>query len=518
MVLSGCSNSAQEQTAANEPVNSPPSQSSDAEPAAPVFADATIVLGGYRDPGRGIADPYFTNINLYVWEPLIALSDDGEPTPCLATKWEMSEDAKVWTFSLRKGVSFSDGVPFNADAVLANFDRYTKLGVASSTFFSFNAEALYPGLQSVEKIDDYTVSLTFDTPIPMLPYLVVNWGCGMFSPECYNPDTGEFKEFCVGTGPFIIAAHKPEESLILERNANYYGEPAKAKSIEIRVIPDHETRMAALRAGEIQGVYDNNAIQPLSAKELVDTGNFTASAALSANIHYMGVNTSNYPFSDVRMRQALSMMIDRQVMVDQIYQGYGKPIAHLLSPLSGFYEDIPVTYDPAAAKAVAAEVLQGQSPVIRFYSISNYKTDAELIASYMTELGLTPQLEILESAALTEAQKSGNYDIVMAFKGMNNYDPRTMLYSWMATGGDMNKSYGTYYSNPDVDALFDKLDGIYDLAERGKIYKQLQEICAEELPCIPLYAVTTLVVSSNDITGYNARFTGVTLADVRWAS
>jgi peptide/nickel transport system substrate-binding protein len=475
-----------------------------------------IVLGGYRDPGQGTKDPYFTNLNLYVWEPLIGLRDDGELEPRLATEWKMSGDAKEWTFSLRKGVDFSDGVPFNADAVLANFERYRALGVAPSTFFSFNIKTLYPGLLEVKKLGEYEISLLFEKPAPMLPYLIVNWGCGMFSPACYDPETGEFKKYCVGTGPFVVAGHKPNEYLLLERNEKYYGKPAAAEKIEIRVIPDHETRVMAMRAGEIQGVYDNNAIQPLAAKELVAHGGFSASSSLSANIHYIGINTKNFPFSDVRMRRALSMIIDRKIMVEKIYQGFGKPIAHLLSPLSGFYDDIPVEYDPAKARELAKEVLGGSSPVIRFYSISTYRADAELIASWMTELGLTPKLEILDRPSVTDVQKSGNYDAVMAFKGLNNYDPGSMLYSWMATGGDMNKNYGTYYSNPSVDALFAKLDGTYPLGERRKIYSELQKICAGELPCIPLFAAVTLVVRSDNISGYDAKFTGATLPDTKW--
>ena len=103
----------------------------------PTDQNDQIVIAGYRDPGRGTKDPYYTNVNLYVWEPLIGETDQGEPEPRLATSWDRNEDATVWTFHLREGVQFSDGVPFNADAVLKNFERYRNMGVVSSTFFAF---------------------------------------------------------------------------------------------------------------------------------------------------------------------------------------------------------------------------------------------------------------------------------------------------------------------------------------------------------------------------------------------
>ena len=517
----GCS-SAEEGSQASVPGGSEQASSLSTDGAQnekPTDQNDQIVIAGYRDPGRGTKDPYYTNVNLYVWEPLIGETDQGEPEPRLATSWDRNEDATVWTFHLREGVQFSDGVPFNADAVLKNFERYRNMGVVSSTFFAFDVDAVYPGLQSVEKEDDYTVRLTFENPIPTLPYTMINFGCGMFSPECYDPQTGEFKEYCVGTGPFVISEHVPDEYITLERNEKYYGDPAKAASIKIRIIPDHETRIAALRSGEIMGVYDNNAILPQSAKELGEAGGFVVSSALSANIQYLNVNNQNFPFNDVRMRRAMSMIIDRDTLLNDIYCGYGKTTVNVLSPMSVFYQDIQPEYNPEAAKALAAEVLQGQTPTVRLLTASTYKTDAELISYWLGELGLNVQIQVLDSAAVSAALKERDFDLSMGFKGMNNAEPETMLRGFLHTDGFMNNGFAmSGYHNEEVDALLDQLKDTYDEEERAALFNQLQKIGAEELPVIPLIAVTTLVVHSDQVTGYDAKFTGITLPEVAWVS
>ena len=144
-----------------------------AEPAQ--MADEEIVLAGYRNLAPGEEDGYYCSKILYVWEPLITQDDTATPIPCLAESWEMSEDGTQWTFNLRQGVTFHDGEDFNADAVIANFDRMM-LGVKKSSFYPLDINAHYPNLTSYEKVDDYTILLTFSQPAPTQLYNMVNFG------------------------------------------------------------------------------------------------------------------------------------------------------------------------------------------------------------------------------------------------------------------------------------------------------------------------------------------------------
>ena len=143
--LFGCANQQQEDP------NPTQSQGTAVDP------DAEIVLAGYRNLAPGEKDGYYCSKILYVWEPLITQDDNATPVPCLAESWKMSEDGKQWTFYLRQGVKFHDGSDFNADAVIANFDRM-KLGVKKSSFYPLDIDSHYPNLEKYEKVDEYTKS------------------------------------------------------------------------------------------------------------------------------------------------------------------------------------------------------------------------------------------------------------------------------------------------------------------------------------------------------------------------
>lgn len=478
--------------------------------------DKAIVLAGPRDPGRGVKDPYFTNVNLYVWEPLIGESDKGDLVPVLATSWEAKEDGKRWIFELRKNVKFSDGVDFNADAVIENFKRYESLGLAKSTFFSFNIKNSYPGLLAVNKLDDYKVELVFENPLPTLPYTIINFGSHMVSPECYNKENGEYKKFVIGTGPFVIKEHKPNEYLALERNENYYGDKAKAKYITIKMIPDHDTRVMSLRAGEIMGVYDNNAIKPLAALELEKEGNFNISSTLSANLHYINVNHRNDFLKNKDVRQAISMAVDRNKLLNDIYGGFGKVTNNILTPFSVFHKEHDIVYDVEKAKEIIKSYGDKVPKELKLITIDTYKTDAELVASWLKDIGLNIKIEVMDYKLVLEKLKAGDYDLQMTFKGMNNADASVMFDAYVYSKGYMNVDYGTFYNNPEADKLIEKMNKTFAMDERKEVYNAIQDFFVEDLPVIPLFGVGNTVVSRDEIKGYNAKWTGVTLTETEW--
>lgn len=474
-----------------------------------------IVIASARDVGRGNKDPYWTNLNLYVWEPLIGENDAGEIIPVLAVSWKRSDDAKKWTFELRKGVKFTDGTLFTSDVVVKNFERWKKISPASSTFFTLDINKTYPDFLQINALSDYSFELIFDKPIPMLPYAMLNWGSPMVSPLCFDEDSGIFNKTVVGTGQFKIVEHQPNAFTMLECNDDYWGAKAKTKYIKIRMIPEHDTRIAALRSGEIQGVYDNKAIQPLACKELEKEG-FNISSKLSANIHYLQVNNGKFPFNDVRMKQAISLAVDRETLLNQVYGGYGKLSNNVLSPFSQFHYDTMVPRDIKRAKELAAEVLKGKTIDISLITVEQYSVDAQLIAENLKEIGLNIHIEIMDYPSQKERRKSGQYDMVISFRGMDNANPETMLYSFMGKDGKDNLNYGLNFSDDEISELLDILNKTYEEENRNELYKKIQILSSEKLPIITLFGVDTTVASSPDIEGYEAKWTGVTLFDTHW--
>ena len=252
LALSGCGGAPAPDAQTSAPAGS--------ETPAAVDQTREIVFAASRDQCPGEQDAYYASMSLGVWEPLITKDESGKPAPALATEWEHNEDSTVWTFHLREGVTFSNGTPFNADSVLANFDRMKK-GPFESSFYGMNIDTIYPGLVSYEKTDDYTVVLTLSEGQPLLDYTMVNYGSAIFEPSCFAED-GTFAGFPIGTGPYVVTENVLGQYCVIERNDSYWGTPGIAKTFRFKVIPDAETRYTALRAGEVQGLCDLGAISP----------------------------------------------------------------------------------------------------------------------------------------------------------------------------------------------------------------------------------------------------------------
>lgn len=220
LILSGCGNGGTQNTA-------DPKTNSAQE----------IVFAASRDQCPGEQDAYYASMSLGIWEPLITKDASGKPIPALASSWEHNEDSTVWTFHLQKDVTFSNGTPFNADIVLANFDRMQK-GPFESSFYGMNLETLYPGLLSYEKTDDSTVVLKLDKPQPLLDYSMVNYGSAMFEPSCFAED-GNFNGFAIGTGPYVVTENVLGQYAVIERNDTYWGTHGVNEKFRFKVIPDH---------------------------------------------------------------------------------------------------------------------------------------------------------------------------------------------------------------------------------------------------------------------------------------
>ena len=394
------------------------------ETAEAVDPDAEIVLAGYRNLAPGEKDGYYCSKILYVWEPLVTQDENAAPVPCLAESWEMSENGTQWTFYLRQGVKFHDGSDFNADAVIANFDRM-KMGVKSSSFYPLDIDSHYPNLESYEKVDDYTIRLTFSQPAPTQLYNMVNFGSAIYSPNCFD-ENGDFNGICIGTGPFKITENKLDEYVLLERFDDYWGEAAKAKTIRVRVIPDADTRFSALKSGEIMGVIDLNAIPTSLAVELEGDDNFALTTTKSTMIRFLCLNGTQFPFNDVRMRQAVSLALQRSVITEDLYDGFGTPTTNILNYSTPFYKEFPVEEDMEKAKELAAEVLGDERVTVTYLyngSEAAQKGEAELIASWLSEIGIDCELMPMEMTNMKEQMKTGDYGIARMQQGLSNSEP-----------------------------------------------------------------------------------------------
>lgn len=482
-----------------------------------IDADAEIVLAAYRNLAPGKEDGYYCSKILYVWEPLITQDENANPVGALVESWKMREDGKEWTFKLKEGVEFHDGETLNADAVIANFDRM-KIEVKKSSFYPLDIKAHYPNLESYEKVDEYSFRLTFSEPMPTLLYNMVNFGSPIYSPKNFD-EKGNFNGLVIGTGPFKLVENELDQYVLLERNEQYYGEKAMAKTIRIKVIPDADTRFSALKSGEIMGVIDLNAIPAALAKEAEMDEDLEVSASKSTMIRFLTVNGTKAPFNNVKMRQAISMALDRQQLVDNIYFGFGSPTTNILNYSTPFYNEIAVDEDMEAAKRLAKEVLGDSRIEVKYlYNAKEaaQKGEAEFVSSLLKEIGIDCVLEPMDMKSMKEMMKAGDYDIARMQQGLSNSEASTIFRRFMVVTGDHNKNYNLGYQSDEVDALLKTAMESIDIEVRKELYNRIQEISASDLPIIPLFNDMTVVAYNKKLGGYDAKLYGIDLPKVYW--
>ena len=478
----------------------------------------TVTLAAYRHLAPGNKDAYYCSKILGVWEPLITRDENGLPAPCLAEKWEMQDEGRIWIFQLRKNVYFQNGTKFNADSVIANFDRMKK-GLKRSNFYSLSLALYYPSLSSYEKLDDYTVRLIFKEPNINELYKMTDFGSPMFAPECFD-DNGNFKEIAIGTGPYKITENALNKYVVLKRNESYWGEKGKIKDFIVRNIPNTDTRYAALKSGEIDGVLDLNAIPPFLADEIKKDARFAVESNKSTMIRYLALNNSRFPFNDIRMRQAVSLAIDRKNLVDALYLGYAEPTMNVLNYTSPGYKEFPLAYDLEKAKRLAHEVL-GDKRCDITYCINGaeplQKGEAELIAYWLQKIGLDVHIKSLEYATRAKMLRKGDYDIARLQKGLANGDPYEVLNSFLMPTGSIYMSSHTGYQNEELQRLMQQVKHTVDEKERQQIFDRVQEIAVKEEPLVALFNDMNIVAYNKRLKNYKPLIYGVDLSKVELA-
>ena len=481
---------------------------------AAVVAEREVVLAVSRKLANGEQDPYFTHSSLMVWESLVAVDGVLTPVPQLAESWEVSEDAMTWTFDLRPGISFTDGTPFDADAAVANIQRFMQISPRPSPFFIFTIARSYGDLAGVSKVNDDTMEFQLNTPNPSMVFTMSNFFSSMFSPAFFA-ENGDFTGILAATGPFKLTDWKQDQYFLLERNEDYWGKKPLVKNIRVRVIPDSGARVSALLAGEVDEVMELGALAPAEAKSLEGRDGITVGADPVSISIYLAFATDRPPFDNVELRRAVAMTLDRETIVEKLALGYATPGKSLFSPFAPQWlspKGEP-TIDPVQAQTLARSALGGErvSATLIFRSATGqarpYKAIGALIQSELGKLGIDLELLSLEKAAEREAQTSGNWNLRFAQQGWANGDPDFLMARFLSSDGLYNKGRKGGYSNPDVDTLIGAGQAEQDPKKRFAIYERLQEISVQDVPVTPLYHVHLTYAFRDTIAGLSHRVT-----------
>jgi peptide/nickel transport system substrate-binding protein len=345
-----------------------------------------------------ILDPAFrpttaeAHATINIYDGLVELDQDLKLVPGLATSWT-NKAGTTWEFKLRPGVTFSDGEPFNADTVVAWFQRLKEIkakGLGSS------AIDIIPSVTEVAKVDDATVDFQTNAPDPTLPrrlaaYFEYITPAGPFQ-NGGDPKTLWTKP--IGTGPYMLKEQAPGDHVTLVANPKYWGPPPKIQEVEIRVSPDDSSRAAALKSGQVGVALDVPIAQ---IEDLKRTPNLSVSEIPEAQrTYWFYFNTvQGGPLADQRVRQAINYAVDKRAILDKVLDGQGKQTASIVTSQSFGFCDVPLyPYDPAKAKQLLQEAGVSNFQVPFTYSPGHYPAEeqvAQAIGNFLTEVGITPQ-------------------------------------------------------------------------------------------------------------------------------
>ncbi|MCW4117084.1 ABC transporter substrate-binding protein [Aurantimonas sp. MSK8Z-1] len=431
-------------------------------------------------------------------DKLIDTTKDGGFRPQLATAWDWSDAGKTLTLTLRDGVTFQDGEPMDAEAVKFNLERYR------SDPISKRKSELKP-VDSVEVVDPATVRLHLSEAYAPLIGVLADRAGMMMSPKAVKAAGEKIGDHPVCAGPFAFVSRVAQDSIKLERFADYWDKDAiSIDHLSYLPIPDDTVRLVNLRSGDL------DMIERLSAPDIPAVkgdANLTFVEGPSIAYDLLSINVANGAQADnplgtsAKVRQAFELSLDREALNQVVYEGLFKPSNQHEMPGSTYWDDAhPVpARDVEKAKALLAEA--GTPSPSFTLTVANSPVSqqvGQLIQAMAGEAGFDVKLQTVESATLAADSSKGNYQATMAIWS-GRPDPDANVSPWAACDGFLNWGH---YCNKDLDAILAKARQSTDEAERKSLYDKAVDIYLTDLPHIILYHYTSLYALRSAVTGF----------------
>jgi dipeptide transport system substrate-binding protein len=463
------------------------------------------------------------------------------PVPALAESYAVSDDGLQYTFKLRPGVKFQTTEFFtptrdmNADDVIFSFERQLKADhpwhqyVAGAAWEYFNGMGFPDLIASIEKVDDMTVKFTLkQKEAPFIANLGMDFASIMSKEYADKLEADGKKEqlnqMPVGTGPFAFVAYQQDAVIRYKANPDYWGGKEKIDDLVFAITTDAAVRLQKLKAGECHVMPYPNAADVEGMKA---DSNLKVMEQEGLNIAYLAFNTKQAPFDKTEVRKALAQAVNKQAIVDAVFQGLATPATNPIPPTMWSYNKAieDDKYDPAAAKAAleAAGVKDlsmkiWAMPVARPYML-NARRAAELIQADFAAVGVKVEIVSYEWAEYLKLSKAEDRDgaVMLGWTG-DNGDPDNFLHTLLgcaAVGGNNRAQW----CNEEFDKIVNAAKVTVDQAERTKLYEEAQVVFKREAPWITLDHSLVVMPMSAKVSGYvmsplgHHSFSGVDIAE-----
>ncbi len=432
-----------------------------------------------------------------VVESLTTNNDDMELTPLLATGWSQSEDGLTWTFTLREGVSFSNGAAMTSADVVFSMNRILDPATGSGRVASVGG----PGTVWTA-VDDHTVTVTTPNPNAILPTLLSARSTAIVHPD--SVDENGVIVVPIGTGPFTIENLDGTISMTLVKNEDYWQEGLpKLDAVEITVIQEDAAREAALLGGEVDFI---TAVAPQAVQALQDNPDINVLVSPALAYKYIGLNLMREPLNDHRVRQAIAYAINREDLCAAGDFGlctplYGGPI-DTASPWH--FDYAPYSQDIDKAKALLAEAGYPDGFEMELMPTSTYQDtvrQAQVLQAQLAAIGITTTINAPEWAEWLELEGNFMYDgYICSWNGL--IDVEQYYYLQHRTDEVFNF---TGYSDPAFDELVDAGRQVADFDERYAIYEEANRILVDAVPYVYFYNPAFVRAMSPSVQGYALR-------------
>lgn len=465
-------------------------------------------------------------VPLNVFDRLVEVEvKDGksEIVPSLAKSWDISEDGKTYILHLMEGVKFHNGEDFKADDVVYSLNRIvTVQGAVNSGFvsqiegFDELANGVATELSGVKAIDDYTIEIKLKEPyagfmasLAAAPVSILDEKTTTMAGDKFGIEP----EFTVGTGPFKLKEWKLNEGIELVKNENYWKEAPKVDGVEIKVVPDTETQNIMYRNGELDILDLDYMVDyiPTYKQEFKDN----LVSVPRVGITYFTFNENIEPLNNVNIRKALSMAIDRQAIVDSMYNGTAS-IENGIFPkgLIGHNENIEaIEYNTEKAKEIlAAEGYpNGFDMEIAIDSSSSDTTKSvlEIISEQLLEIGVNASLKTYDESTWLATRKAGELGSFMSIWTADYNDPDNFIYTFFGTD-ENTKLRSLNYKDKEVIDRVAKARAIINEDERIKEYQALEKkIISEDRAWLPMYAKEHYFALGKNISNFTPNWAGI---------
>lgn len=465
----------------------------------------TVAIGAEPeslDPVRMTSAPAAT-VGEHIIQRLIYMEEDGSLTPMLATSWSANEDSTVWTFEIRQGVTFHDGTPLNAEAVAVNLQRFVDPAVGAGYRF------LLGSVQDIRATGEFTLQMTLAQPFaPILSHLSHSF-IGIISPaQLQGIAPNATIQDPIGTGPYVLESWQRGSRISMTRNDNYWGNAPAIPNVVFTIIPEESARIVALETGEADAIM---AVPPTDVARLSADPNIDVVRQTTVRTIYISFNNQKAPFTDLRVRRALNHAVNKQAIVDSIFEG-GAIVADapVVDAVFGHTSVGPYEYNPELARELLAEAgfADGLDMTIH-HPTGRYPLDAtvaEAVQDMLAQVNVRARLETMEWTSYLQFTAQpvdrAEYDAFMLGWGTVTLDSDYGLFALLHTDQwNPNGNNRGFYSNPRVDELLNAARVETNPATRERMYGEAISLIWDDTPWIYLYNAGQINAVRSDVRG-----------------